>query len=91
MILLYEYTTEKFDEDGNSLGFDSIPKLFPDTFFLTPTLTFDWDKYIVYYLGKGYYFGHLIEDLESLPSKEDWLTMEGNNIDVEYYNGVTAE
>ncbi|MBQ3691085.1 MAG: InlB B-repeat-containing protein [Bacteroidales bacterium] len=91
MILLYKYTEEIFDEDGNSQGFNTEGVIFPNTFFLTPDLEFDWDKYIVIYEGNRYYFGHLIETLEKVPPKEEWLAMPGNSIDLEYYKGVAAE
>lgn len=91
MILLYEYTEEQFDIDGNSLGWDSEPRLFPNTFFLNPSLEFNWDDLLVKYNEKWYYFGHLIDDLEKVPTKEEWSAKPGNDVDIEYYSGVVAE
>ena len=91
MILLYEYTEEQFDIDGNSLGWDSEPRLFPNTFFLNPSLEFNWDELLVKYNEKWYYFGHLIDDLEKVPTKEEWSAKPGNDVDIEYYSDVVAE
>ena len=61
MYTLYQRTEEVFDLAGQSVGWQSKPVLFPDTFFLFSGLKFDWDEYTVEYKKKVYEFEHLLE------------------------------
>ena len=91
MYTLYQRTEEVFDLAGQSVGWQSKPVLFPDTFFLFSGLKFDWDEYTVEYKKKVYEFEHLLEIDSNVPKPDDWLSVYGNSIIFTYYTGKTDE
>ncbi len=91
MYTLYQRTEEVFDLAGQSVGWQTKPVLFPDTFFLYSGLKYNWDEYTVEYKKKVYEFGHLLETDSNLPAITDWLSVFGNSIVFEYYKNKTEE
>ena len=92
MITLYQRTTELFDIAGNSIGWQTKPVNFPDTFFLYSGLQYNWTDNTVTRNGKTYYLDKLvINQVMDIPSIDEWKSHYGNDIKYEYYTGDASE
>ena len=92
MITLYQRTTELFDIAGNSIGWQTKPVNFPDTFFLYSGLQYNWTDNTVTRNGKTYYLDKLVvNQAMDIPSIDEWKSHYGNDIKYEYYTGDASE
>jgi len=92
MNTLYQRTVEKFDIAGNSLGWETQPVTFPDTFFLYSGLRFNWTDNTVTRNNKTYYLDKLVVNQEmDIPKTDEWLSHYGNDIQFVYYTGDASE
>lgn len=92
MITLYQRTKELFDIAGNSVGWETKPVTFPDTFFLWSGLQFNWTDNTVTRNKKTYYLDKLVvNQAMDIPSIDEWKSHYGNDIKYEYYTGDASE
>ena len=92
MNTLYQRTKEIFDIAGNSVGWETKPVVFPDTFFLYSGLSFNWTDNTVTRNGKTYYLDKLVVNQEmNIPKTDEWLSHYGNDIQFEHYTGDASE
>lgn len=92
MNTLYQRTTEIFDIAGNSVGWETKPVIFPDTFFLYSGLKYNWTDNTVTRNGKTYYLDKLVVNQEmNIPTTDEWQSHYGNDINFEYYTGDASE
>ncbi len=92
MNTLYQRTKELFDIAGNSIGWETKPVVFPDTFFLYSGLTFNWTDNTVTRNGKTYYLDKLVvNQAMDIPSIDEWKSHYGNDIKYQYYTGDASE
>ena len=92
MNTLYQRTVEKFDIAGNSLGWETQPVTFSDTFFLYSGLRFNWTDNTVTRNNKTYYLDKLVVNQEmDIPKTDEWLSHYGNDIQFVYYTGDASE
>lgn len=86
MYTLYKQTTPIKDNDGNIVGYNTIPVQVADDFFILYGLKFDWKNKTVSRKGDTYYLDTLTsDDMQKIPSPEEWLATYGNRIKTIYY------
>lgn len=86
MYTLYKQTTPIKDNDGNIVGYNTIPVQVADDFFILYGLKFDWKNKTVSRKGDTYYLDTLTsDDMQKIPSPEEWLATYGNTIKTIYY------
>jgi len=92
MNTLYQRTAEIFDIAGNSVGWETKPVVFPDSFFLWSGLSYNWKDNTVTRKGKTYYLDKLVvNQAMDIPSIDEWKSHYGNDIKYEYYSGDVSE
>lgn len=92
MITLYQRTKELFDIAGNSIGWETKPIFFPDTFFLYSGLKFNWKDNTVSRGNKVFYLDKLVVNQEfNIPKQDEWMSHYGNDIKFDYYSGDENE
>lgn len=75
------------------IGYQTIPVVVPDTFWIQSGLVYSEDMSMVAKDGKNYYLDNItvVSDAEKMPTTDEWESTYGNWIATEYYEGKCAE
>ncbi len=93
MRTLYQQGDPIYNISGEIVGYQTIPVVVPDTFWIQSGLVYSEDMSMVSKDGKNYYLDNItvVTETEKMPSTDEWESTYGNWIATEYFNGVCPE
>ena len=80
-------------KDHEIIGYKTQSSLLPNHFFLNPRIVCDWKENTATLDGITYYLDKMLDSeniIVGIPSEAEWLDTYGNDIQHDYYKGVTS-